>query len=160
MQRDDDGDYEDKEGENMCAETEDSYITDKKYKCDKCGKKKTEKAGTLFAPFCCNRIMKLTHKLEHKFDFESIIKRSLEKENKLFPISKTAKAKLKAAKKAKVKAKKSKVKTKNKKPTKVKAKKLAKVKKTAKKVKVKKPKVKKAKAKKVAKQKKGKKSRK
>ena len=41
--RDDDGDYEDKDGENMYAETEDPYIMDKQYKCEKCGKKKTEK---------------------------------------------------------------------------------------------------------------------
>ncbi len=85
MQREEDGDYEDREGENMYAEVEDPYITDKQYKCGKCGKKKIEKHSTLFAPFCCGRPMKLAHRLEHKFDFESIAKRSIEKEQQLFP---------------------------------------------------------------------------
>ncbi len=85
MQPEEDGDYEDREGENMYAEVEDPYITDKEYKCEKCGKKKKEKSGTLFAPFCCGRPMKLLHRLEHKFDFETITKRSIEKEKTMFP---------------------------------------------------------------------------
>ncbi len=88
MQREEDGDYEDREGENMYAEAEDPYITDKQYKCDNCGAKKMEKHGVLFAPFHCNRPMKLLHKLEHKFDFETITKRSIEKERLMFPTGK------------------------------------------------------------------------
>lgn len=93
MQREEDGDYEDREGENMYAEVEDPYITDKQYKCEKCGKKKMEKESTLFAPFCDGRPMKLIHRLEHKFDFETITKRSIEKEQKMFKTTgKTAKS--------------------------------------------------------------------
>jgi len=88
MQREEDGDYEDREGENMYAEVEDPYITDKEYKCEKCGKKKKVKSGTLFAPFCDGRPMKLIHRLEHKFDFETITKKSVEKEQKLFHTAK------------------------------------------------------------------------
>ncbi len=83
--QDDDGDYEDHEGENMFVEAEDPFITDKEYKCEKCGKKKVEKQNTLFAPFHCDRSMKLIAKLEHKFDFETLTKRSIEKESQLFP---------------------------------------------------------------------------
>ena len=125
MQRDEDGDYEDREGENMYAETEDPYITQKQYKCEKCNKKKTEKHSTLFAPFCCNRPMKLTHKLEHKFDFESLTKRYVEKEKAMFPGSSSGKksnVKTSKAKKTKLTAK-SKVKpTKKSKPSVKKAK--------------------------------------
>ncbi len=85
MQREEDGDYEDREGENMYAEVEDPYITDKEYKCEKCNKRKKVKSGTLFAPFCDGRPMKLIHRLEHKFDFETITKRSVEKERIMFP---------------------------------------------------------------------------
>ena len=85
MQREEDGDYEDREGENMYAEVEDPYITDKEYKCEKCNKKKKVKSGMLFAPFCHDRPMKLIHRLEHKFDFETIAKRSVEKEKLMFP---------------------------------------------------------------------------
>lgn len=115
MQREEDGDYEDREGENMYAEVEDPYITDKEYKCEKCGKRKKVKSGTLFAPFCDGRPMKLIHRLEHKFDFETIAKRSVEKEKLMFPKAvKNAKkaatakpAKKKPAKKAKATVKKS-----------------------------------------------------
>lgn len=106
MQREEDGDYEDREGENIYAEVEDPYITDKQYKCGKCGKKKTEKSGMLFAPFCCSRPMTLVHRLEHKFDFESLTKRTIEKESKLFPHKKQKTQTLKKSKKAAKKAKK------------------------------------------------------
>ncbi|MDP3741797.1 MAG: hypothetical protein Q8R15_00615 [Candidatus Micrarchaeota archaeon] len=119
MQHDEDGDYEDREGENMYAEVEDPYITDKEYKCEKCNKKKKVKSGTLFAPFCHDRPMKLLHRLEHKFDFETITKRSVEKEKQLFPNSAksvkkattTKPAKKKSAKKAKAVTKKKKAKS-------------------------------------------------
>ena len=94
IMQEEDGDYEDKDGENMYAETEDPYITDKEFKCDKCGKKKMEKHSTLFAPFCCGKPMKLLRKLEHKFDFETITRKSIEKEQKLIPSAKKAKGKV------------------------------------------------------------------
>ncbi len=123
MQSEEDGEYEDHEGENMYVDVEDPYITNKQYKCDNCSKKKVEKEGVLFAPFCCNRQMKLLHRLEHKFDFESVTKHSVEKENKLFPGTKVKSnaGKVKTTKaKAKAKPKKAKLK----KPAKTKAKKL------------------------------------
>lgn len=98
MQREEDGDYEDREGENMCAEVEDPYITDKQYRCSKCGKKKMEKESTLFAPFCCSVPMKLLHRLEHKFDFETITRKSVEKEQKMFHTAKPVKQKTKGGK--------------------------------------------------------------
>ena len=125
MQSEEDGEYEDHEGENMYVDVEDPYITNKQYKCDNCNKKKVEKQGVLFAPFCCNRQMKLLHRLEHKFDFESVTKHSIEKENKLFPNTKIkeSKTKSKSTKKAKVKAKAKQNKPKPKKSTKTSAKK-------------------------------------
>ncbi len=103
------GEYDDHEGENILAEVDDQYITDKQYRCGKCRKTRKEKHGVLFAPFCCGRPMKLIHRLEHKFDFESIAQRSIQREEELFPG--TAKAKTKAKNKeskkpAKQKAKK------------------------------------------------------
>lgn len=84
MQREEDGDYEDREGENFAPDTDDPYITEHEYKCEKCGKSMKE-SGTDFAPFHCGRPMKLVHRMEHKFDFESITKRAVEREQKLFP---------------------------------------------------------------------------
>ncbi len=122
MQSEEESEYEDHEGENMYVDVEDPYITNKQYKCDNCNKKKVEKQGALFAPFCCNRQMKLLNRLEHKFDFESITKHSVEKENKLFPGTKAKAGKAKTAKKVKAKAKPKKAKLK--KPAKATAKKL------------------------------------
>ena len=109
-----DGDYEDREGENFAADTDDPYITEHEYRCEKCGKRIKE-SGTDFAPFHCGRPMKLARRLEHKFDFESIAKRAVEKEQKLFP---TAGGKTKSRKTQKTKAKKPPVKKKTPKPAK------------------------------------------
>ncbi len=110
MQQDDYGEYDDHEGENTFAEVEDPYITHKEYRCEKCRKSKKESHGVLFAPFCCGRPMKLAHRMEHKFDFESITKRVLEKEAKLFPGSVKAPIKKAKVKKTKVKSSKRKIK--------------------------------------------------
>ncbi len=101
MQREEDGDYEDREGENFSVTTDDPFITNREFKCEKCGKKITEKSGTLFAPFHCGRQMKLASHIEHNFDFESLTKRTLEKERVLFPEGKKH-VQAKAVKHAKV----------------------------------------------------------
>ena len=108
--QEEDGEYEDNEGENMYAESEDPYLIDKKYKCNKCGKSRMEKGSTLFAPFCCGKPMTLAKKLEHKFDFETITRKSIEKEQTLFPGTRTTKSssKTKAAKAKKKPAQKAK----------------------------------------------------
>ena len=99
-----DGDYEDREGENFAVETDDPYITEHEYNCEKCGKTIKE-SGTDFAPFHCGRPMKLVHRLEHKFDFESITKRAIEKEQRLFPGSGLKTTRLGGGKKQKTNAK-------------------------------------------------------
>ncbi|MBI4406358.1 hypothetical protein HY571_00405 [Candidatus Micrarchaeota archaeon] len=99
------GEYDDHEGENISAEVDDQYITDKQYRCEKCRKTRREKHGVLFAPFCCGRPMKLVHRLEHKFDFESIAQRSIQREEALFPGTVKVKTKSKKTTKTKTRRK-------------------------------------------------------